>query len=119
MRPAVAVQAGNLTLTPTSVLLPPPIESLHCGLPSPEWPSDHISLLASFTIAGVTASRERPTRDEYAAAATLPPPPPGGGAGLLTACLDMRMVYDIRSMLCANPVQLWHVKCDTVLMRWV
>ena len=105
MRPAVAVQAGNLTLTPTSVLLPPPIESLHCGLPSPEWPSDHISLLASFTIARVPASRERPTRDDSAAAATPRPPPPGGGAGLLTACLDMLTVFDMRSMVCANLAQ--------------
>ena len=105
MRLAVAVQAGNLTLTPTSVLLPPPIESLHCGLPSPEWPSDHISLLASFTIAAVAAPRERPTRDESTAAGTLPPPPPGGGAGLSTAWLDMLMVYDMRSMMHANPIQ--------------
>ena len=30
------------------VLLPPPLDSLHCGLPSPEWASDHISLLVDF-----------------------------------------------------------------------
>lgn len=43
------------------MLLPPPLESLHCGLPSPEWPSDHISLLANFTIdfhtEGIAASK--------------------------------------------------------------
>lgn len=44
------VQAGNWSLEPTAVLLPPPLESLHCGLPSPEWPSDHISLLAIFQV---------------------------------------------------------------------
>lgn len=56
------LQVDNLALIPTAVLLPPPLESLHCGLPSPEWPSDHISLLTKFTL------RVHPQ--------TPPPPPP-------------------------------------------
>ena len=44
------MQVEHVALIPTAVLLPPPLESLHCGLPSPEWPSDHISLLTKFTL---------------------------------------------------------------------
>lgn len=54
------LQAGELTLTPHSVLLPPPLESLHCGLPSPEWPSDHISLMARFVIARGSTAQQPP-----------------------------------------------------------
>lgn len=57
----------HLTLIPTAVLLPPPLESLHCGLPSPEWPSDHISLLTKFNL------RVHPQ--------SPPPPPPDPPTG--------------------------------------
>lgn len=40
----------KLSLMPCSVLQPPPLESLSSGLPSAEWPSDHVSLLAEFQL---------------------------------------------------------------------
>ncbi|KAK9815961.1 hypothetical protein WJX74_009445 [Apatococcus lobatus] len=42
----------GLRLRPRRALLPPPLDSLHCGLPSPTWPSDHISLLCDFHMLG-------------------------------------------------------------------
>ncbi|KAK9835122.1 hypothetical protein WJX84_011986, partial [Apatococcus fuscideae] len=42
----------GLRLRPRRALLPPPLDSLHCGLPSPTWPSDHISLLCDFQMLG-------------------------------------------------------------------
>ena len=41
---------GGWRLEPVGVLLPPPLETLHCALPSPAWPSDHISLVADFSL---------------------------------------------------------------------
>ena len=38
------------TLVPTKTLLPPPLEHLYCGLPSPEWQSDHMSLVTDFSV---------------------------------------------------------------------
>ena len=35
-------------LTPVRVAQPPPLSSLRCGLPSPKYPSDHISLVVDF-----------------------------------------------------------------------
>ncbi len=37
-------------LKPFRVALPPPLQSLRCGLPSPKYPSDHISLIADFSM---------------------------------------------------------------------
>lgn len=46
-----AVQADQgTTLSPTRTLLPPPLEHLYCGLPSPEWQSDHMSLVTDFSV---------------------------------------------------------------------
>ncbi|KAG1676634.1 hypothetical protein FOA52_008763 [Chlamydomonas sp. UWO 241] len=39
---------GTLALLPTSALLPPDAHRLPYGLPSPVWPSDHVSLVADF-----------------------------------------------------------------------
>ena len=45
---------------PCRVLLPPPLQSLRCGLPSPEWPSDHVSILVEFALLPATeASSEQ------------------------------------------------------------
>ncbi|KAL3132842.1 hypothetical protein ABBQ38_006767 [Trebouxia sp. C0009 RCD-2024] len=38
------------TLVPTRTLVPPPLEHLYCGLPSPEWQSDHMSLVTDFSV---------------------------------------------------------------------
>ncbi|KAL0031977.1 hypothetical protein WJX79_009714 [Trebouxia sp. C0005] len=38
------------TLLPTKTLVPPPLEHLYCGLPSPEWQSDHMSLVTDFSV---------------------------------------------------------------------
>ena len=35
-------------LTPVRAAQPPPLSSLRCGLPSPKYPSDHISLVVDF-----------------------------------------------------------------------
>ena len=35
-------------LAPVRVAQPPPLSSLRCGLPSPKYPSDHISLVVDF-----------------------------------------------------------------------
>lgn len=35
---------------PLRVLLPPPLESLECGLPNTVWGSDHISLVCDFEV---------------------------------------------------------------------
>lgn len=37
-------------LVPTRVAMVPPLRSLRCGLPAPEYPSDHISLVADFSV---------------------------------------------------------------------
>lgn len=45
------VQADKgTTLLPTRTLVPPPLEHLYCGLPSPEWQSDHMSLVTDFSV---------------------------------------------------------------------
>ncbi|KAK9799388.1 hypothetical protein WJX73_009972 [Symbiochloris irregularis] len=49
-------QAGSHTVVPCRVLLPPPLESLHCGLPSQHWPSDHISLVFDFVLLSSASS---------------------------------------------------------------
>ena len=52
--PSVAIceeqQSGGWMLKPYRVAQPPPLRSLRCGLPSPKYPSDHISLIADFCI---------------------------------------------------------------------
>ncbi len=49
---ALAIQVEGIRIRPRRALLPPPLDSLHCGLPSPAWPSDHISLLCDFQMIG-------------------------------------------------------------------
>ena len=39
-----------LTLEPLRVFQPPPLRTMHTGLPSITWPSDHLSLIADFAI---------------------------------------------------------------------
>lgn len=41
---------GCLTLEPLRVFQPPPLRTMHTGLPSVTWPSDHLSLIADFAI---------------------------------------------------------------------
>lgn len=43
-------EAAPWHLLPLAVLPPPPLETLHCALPSPAWPSDHISLVCDFAL---------------------------------------------------------------------
>ena len=43
-------EAPRWRLRPKRVVQPPPLSSLRCGLPSPKYPSDHISLIADFTM---------------------------------------------------------------------
>ena len=43
-------EAPRWMLRPKRVVQPPPLSSLRCGLPSPKYPSDHISLIADFTM---------------------------------------------------------------------
>ena len=43
-------QSRGWALRPYRVAQPPPLKSLRCGLPSPKYPSDHISLVADFSI---------------------------------------------------------------------
>lgn len=43
-------EAPRWVLRPKRVVQPPPLSSLRCGLPSPKYPSDHISLIADFTM---------------------------------------------------------------------
>lgn len=45
---AEPAQSLSYGLKPRRVLLVPPLEVLHCGLPSPQWPSDHVSIVADF-----------------------------------------------------------------------
>ena len=47
---AAGLGAPAFSLRAARVLLPPDFESLYCGLPSPEFPSDHISLLVEFDV---------------------------------------------------------------------
>ena len=42
--------APAFALRSARVLAPPDFASLHCGLPSPEWPSDHVALMAEFVV---------------------------------------------------------------------
>ena len=47
----VRLQADQgTTLLPTRTLVPPPLEHHYCGLPSPEWQSDHMSLVTDFSV---------------------------------------------------------------------
>ena len=48
--PSKGVQSRGWVLRPYRVAQPPPLKSLRCGLPSPKYPSDHISLIADFSI---------------------------------------------------------------------
>lgn len=43
-------QSRGWVLNPYRVAHPPPLKSLRCGLPSPKYPSDHISLIADFSM---------------------------------------------------------------------
>lgn len=43
-------QSRGWVLRPYRVAQPPPLKSLRCGLPSPKYPSDHISLIAEFSM---------------------------------------------------------------------
>ena len=49
MKLLLQADAGT-TLTPTRTLEPPPLQHLYCGLPCPEWQSDHISLVTDFCV---------------------------------------------------------------------
>jgi mRNA deadenylase 3'-5' endonuclease subunit Ccr4 len=40
----------SLTLKPLRVFKPPPLRTMHSGLPSLMWPSDHLSLIVDFAI---------------------------------------------------------------------
>ncbi len=43
-------ESRGWVLKPYRVAHPPPLKSLRCGLPSPKYPSDHISLIADFSM---------------------------------------------------------------------
>ena len=46
----MAIKSQGWRLTPVRVAQPPPLSSLRCGLPSPKYPSDHISLVVDFRV---------------------------------------------------------------------
>eukprot|EP00887_Chlorella_sp_A99_P001011 scaffold5.g1011.t1 len=42
--------SGDWSMRPLGVLLPPPVQTLRCGLPNHQWPSDHVCLVADFEL---------------------------------------------------------------------
>ena len=46
--PEGGTKSQDWQLVPVRVAQPPPLSSLRCGLPSPKYPSDHISLVVDF-----------------------------------------------------------------------
>ena len=56
MRSLLQADAGT-TLTPMRTLEPPPLQHLYCGLPCPEWQSDHISLVTDFCVSRQSSKR--------------------------------------------------------------
>lgn len=48
---------AGTTLTPMRTLEPPPLQHLYCGLPCPEWQSDHISLVTDFCVSRQSSKR--------------------------------------------------------------
>ncbi len=62
-------QMEGIQIRPRRALLPPPLDSLHCGLPSPAWPSDHISLLCDFQMIGPPTPATAPMSTPLASAA--------------------------------------------------
>lgn len=67
--PAAAAGSTSWQLTPLRVLQPPPLQSLHCALPSPAWPSDHIALVCDFALQ--PAEEQRPQQHGKKVAAGL------------------------------------------------
>jgi hypothetical protein len=66
------VEEGNAEaweLLPMRVVHVPPLSVLRCGLPAPEYPSDHISLIADFSSRRLRAAPQHPVH----------PPRPGYG----------------------------------------
>ncbi|KAL4425811.1 hypothetical protein ABPG75_009827 [Micractinium tetrahymenae] len=63
-------EAAPWRLLPVATLCPPPAETLHCALPSPAWPSDHISLVCDYALLPgvVAAQRERRSQRKKAVA---------------------------------------------------
>ena len=56
MKLLLQADAGT-TLTPMRTLEPPPLQHLYCGLPCPEWQSDHISLVTDFCVSRQSSKR--------------------------------------------------------------
>ena len=50
-------------LVPMRVAMVPPLRSLRCGLPAPEYPSDHISLVTEFTVRSLRPAPGVPVSD--------------------------------------------------------
>ena len=85
------------------VLLPPPLDSLHCGLPSPEWASDHISLLVDFEfMAG--GAQPHPHSSGTGAGGSGPTPQPA--ASFLKDQSHVQGLSGVQQALHAHPSQL-------------
>ncbi len=62
-------EAAHWRLLPTAVLQPPPLETLHCALPSPAWPSDHVSLVCDYALLPVSLPAQQKAKGRKKAAA--------------------------------------------------
>lgn len=62
-------EAAPWRLLPTAVLQPPPLETLHCALPSPAWPSDHVSLVCDYALLPVLLPAQQRAKGRKKAAA--------------------------------------------------
>jgi mRNA deadenylase 3'-5' endonuclease subunit Ccr4 len=56
---AEPVGEGGATLRALGVLQPPRLAGIHSGLPSAEWPSDHVALVADFEVASAQQPQRR------------------------------------------------------------
>jgi len=57
-----ADEPSGWRLLPLAVLQPPPVQTLNCSLPSPAWPSDHISLVCDYALLSGSAPARREQR---------------------------------------------------------
>ena len=56
---AAGSRGGAWELCPVRVLHVPPLSALRGGLPAPEYPSDHISLIADFSSRRITGQQQQ------------------------------------------------------------
>ena len=71
----VSAVAGGWELVPTRVAMVPPLRSLHSGLPAPDYPSDHISLVAEFSVRSLRPADGVPVPGVFAPRTPAPAAP--------------------------------------------